>query len=221
MKIVFSVGGSLVMPDDIDIQFIKKFSSFVFELSECNKIAIVVGGGRIARKYINAADCFMASDVVKDNLGIEATHINAMLVASALGDRAFYVRRVSPEDLRKNKVVVTGGTTPGHSTDAVAAELAVAMDADLLVNASNVSGVYDKDPSKHPNARMLKKLMPEDLLQLISKLPQTPGKYALVDRVAAEAILKHGIRTIILDGSDVDNMKEAVEGRGFVGTSVE
>lgn len=209
------------MPDEIDVVFIEKFCSLIGELSGKHKIAIVVGGGRLARKYIKAAESFGASDELKDYLGIEATHLNAMLIVSAIGDKAVYRRNVSASDLSKEKIVVTGGTTPGHSTDGVAAQLAVEMEADLLINASNVKGVYEEDPSKNPNARLLDKITAEKLLDIVSKLPQTPGKYALMDKLAAETIKKSKIRTIVLDGRDVENIKKAVEGKKFFGTVVQ
>jgi len=219
LKIVFSVGGSLVVPEEVDPEFVRKFCSLVRELSSDHRIAVVVGGGRLARKYINAAGSFEVSDEVKDLLGIEATHLNAMLFAAALGDKAVYRRVVSAADLGGRQVVVTGGTTPGHSTDAVAAELAVKSEADLLVNVSNITGVYDSDPSANPNARLLKRVSADKLLELVSSLPQTPGKYALMDRLSVDTIRERGLKTLIL-GSDILNIRNAVLGKDFVGTTV-
>jgi uridylate kinase len=220
VKLVFSVGGSLVCPDGIDLSFIAQFSSLVDELSGMHEITVVVGGGKLARTYIRAAEDFQASDEVKDYLGIEATHLNAMLVASALGRQAVYRRTVSKKDFRKGVILVTGGTTPGHSTDAVAAELAVLMKADLLINASNITGVYEKDPSVSPAAKMLEKITPVELLKIVARLPQTPGKYALIDKLAVQTIKKAKIKTIILNGRDIENIKKAVEGKKFTGTIV-
>ncbi|MDD5111791.1 MAG: UMP kinase [Candidatus Altiarchaeota archaeon] len=221
MRIVFSVGGSLVVPDEIDDVFIEKFCALIGELRLRHRIAIVVGGGRLARRYIAAAENFQASDETRDLLGIEATHLNAMLVAAALGRIAAYRRVVKPSDLKSDLIVVTGGTTPGHSTDAVAAGIAVSMKADLLVNASNIKGVFDKDPSRNPKAVMIGRMTAERLLGIVSKLPQTPGKYALIDRLAVETIKKHRVRTVILNGGDIENLRNAVDGRPFVGTIVE
>ncbi len=220
MKIVFSVGGSLVYPESIDVSFIERFCSLIAELSRVHEIAVVVGGGRLARTYIHAAEEFQASDNIKDYLGIEATHLNAMLVAAALGRQAFYKRTVSKADFKKGVIVVTGGTTPGHSTDAVAAKIAVLMKADLLINASNITGVYEKDPSVSPTAKLLEKITPEELLKIVARLPQTPGKYALIDRLAVEIIKKAKIKTIILNGRDLGNIRACVEGRRFKGTEV-
>jgi len=220
LKIVFSVGGSLVCPDEIDTGFIESFCSFIDQLSSKHKIAIVVGGGRLARKYISAAEKFSKSHDTLDYLGIKATHLNAMLVAAALGNKAEYVWSVSKADLHGKKIVVTGGTTPGHSTDAVAAEIAVKMKADLLVNASNIKGVYEEDPSKNQNAKMIERITPNELLKIISKLPQTPGKYALIDKLAVQTIRKNKIKTVILDGRNTENIRMAVEGRKFSGTLI-
>ena len=218
MKIVFSVGGSLVCPDELDLDFIKSFCSFVKQLSKQHRISIVVGGGRLARKYISASRS--SSNEIKDLLGIEATHLNAMLVAACLGARSVYLRRVSPGDLKSNSIVVTVGTTPGHSTDAVAAEIAVKMKADLIVNASNIKGVFSMDPSKNPNAKLLSNMTSKELLEIVSNLPQTPGKYALIDHLAVETISKNKIKTIILNGRNLSNIRKAIEGKEFTGTLV-
>jgi uridylate kinase len=220
LKIVFSVGGSLVCPDEIDIDFIKRFCSFIGGISSKHRIAIVVGGGRLARKYIQAAEKFTKSREILDYFGIKATYLNAMLVAAALGAKGEYVWSVSKSDLQGKKIVVTGGTTPGHSTDAVAAEIAVMMKADLLVNASNIKGVFEEDPRKNPKARMLKEITAGRLLGIISKLPQTPGKYALIDKLAVKTIRKHKIKTLILDGRNLSNLKKAIEGKRFSGTLI-
>ncbi|MBM3309134.1 MAG: UMP kinase [Candidatus Altiarchaeales archaeon] len=220
MKIVFSVGGSLVCPEEIDIRFIERFCSLLKQLSLKHKIAVVVGGGRLARKYIQAARKFTRSRDMLDYFGIKATYLNAMLLSAALGNKAEYVWNASKPDLRTRKIVVTGGTTPGHSTDAVAAEIAVMMKADLLVNASNIKGVYEEDPRKNPKARLLKKITAKELSAIISKLPQTPGKYALIDKLAVNTIKKHKIKTLILDGRNLGNLKKAVEGKRFTGTII-
>jgi len=220
LKIVFSVGGSLVCPEEIDIRFIERFCSLLKQLSLKHKIAVVVGGGRLARKYIQAARKFTRSRDMLDYFGIKATYLNAMLLSAALGNKAEYVWNASKPDLRTRKIVVTGGTTPGHSTDAVAAEIAVMMKADLLVNASNIKGVYEEDPRKNPKARLLKKITAKELSAIISKLPQTPGKYALIDKLAVNTIKKHKIKTLILDGRNLGNLKKAVEGKRFTGTII-
>lgn len=219
MKVVISLGGSTIVPDELDVGYVREFAELARKLSSKHQLAVVTGGGRLARKYIQAADSFNVTDEAKDWIGISATHLNAILVASGISN-AVYKREFNLNDVKEGKVVVTGGTTPGHSTDAVAAEIAVQMKADLLVNASNIKGVYEEDPDVNPKAKLIEKISAGELLAMVSQLPQTPGKYALMDKQAVETIKENKIKTIIL-GSDTGNMENAIQGKKFVGTTVE
>ncbi|MDD1757771.1 MAG: UMP kinase, partial [Methanotrichaceae archaeon] len=124
MRIVYSLGGSILA--GLDSDKLKQYAEAFKELSNEHKIFIVVGGGRIARDYIQKARALGASEIFCDQIGIRATWLNAMLFAAAFGDAA-------PEDIPLNyseaaesryKIVVMGGVNPGQTTDAVSAMLA-------------------------------------------------------------------------------------------------
>ena len=80
--IIFSVGGSLIVPNDININFLKKFKELILkQIKKGKKIVIITGGGATARNYMNAASSVSKTDNEdKDWLGIHATRINGHLV---------------------------------------------------------------------------------------------------------------------------------------------
>jgi uridylate kinase len=225
MKIVISIGGSILVPGEIDIDYAKKLAELTNKLAEKHQIAIITGGGRTARKYIEPARKFGASEIFCDLIGITATRLNARLLAAVIGDKA---NLEPPKDfiaalkaMNFGKIVVMGGTHPGHSTDAVSALLAEYINADLLINATDVDGIYDKDPQKYGDAEMYDKLSVEQLVDMVKSYSLGAGKYELVDILAAKIIQRSKIKTIFLNGRKLDNMKNAIEGKRFTGTVIE
>ncbi|MBU4266789.1 MAG: UMP kinase [Candidatus Altiarchaeales archaeon] len=225
MKVVISVGGSILVPSDIDTAYIKDFAKLANELSNKHKIAIVTGGGRTARKYISPAREFGASEIFCDMIGISATRLNARLLSAAIGDKANmeppreFMTAMKAFDF--GKLVVMGGTHPGHSTDAVSALLAEYVGADLLINASDVDGIYDKDPGKHKDAKRYERIPIDKLVDMVKSYSAGAGKYELVDILAAKIIQRSKTRTIFVNGRDLKNLKNAIEGKKFTGTVVE
>ncbi|RLI73118.1 UMP kinase [Archaeoglobales archaeon] len=209
MIIVLSLGGSIFGNVDKIRQFAK-----VIEEIECDKIFVVVGGGKIAREYINKARKLGADEAFCDYLGIEVTRLNAMLLISALKSIAKKVPKdfVEAYELSKtSRIVVMGGTFPGHTTDATAALLAEFVNADLLLNATSVNGVYSADPKKDKDAKRFEKLTPNELVEIVRKGEIKAGSSNVIDLLAAKIIERSGIRTIIFLG-EPGNIKKVIEG---------
>jgi len=224
-KIVISIGGSILVPNDIDEDYAKELAKFANELHKKYKLCIVTGGGKTARKYIEIARNNGASDVHSDNLGIDASRLNARLLASIIGENTipeppkdFYS---ALRELNSGKIVVMGGTHPGHSTDAVSALLAEYINANLLINATDVDGIYDKDPQKYKDAKLLKRISIEKLVDMVKSYSLGAGKYELIDILAAKIIQRSRIKTIFLNGKNIQNMLNAIEGKKFTGTVIE
>jgi uridylate kinase len=224
MKIVISLGGSVMVPDGIDKEYVKKFSDLAKEIGKKHSIAIVTGGGKTARKYIEPARTFGASEFYCDLIGIDATRMNARILSAAIGEAASkepaknQIEAANQLDLKK--IVVMGGTEPGHSTDAVAALLAEYIKADLFINASNVDGIFDSDPAKNRSAKMFEKIKVAELIDLVKPSSLGAGKYELVDLMAAKIIQRSKMKAIFLNGKKLDNLKNAIDGKKFVGTSI-
>jgi len=222
MKLVLKISGKLVNPEDPG--YILKLANVVRDLvREGHRVAVVIGGGGIARKYIDACRSLGGSEGICDLIGIEASRLNALLFTIALGDLAYrrVVRNIDEmlEAWSTGLVVAAGGFQPGQSTVAVSAIIAEAISADLLIYATVVSGIYDRDPVSDPNAKLLKRVSVEDLRRILSKQSVSAGKYELIDPVALSIIERSRIRVAVIDGRDPTAIIQAVRGED-IGTLV-
>ncbi|WP_054841600.1 UMP kinase [Thermococcus peptonophilus] len=227
MRIVFDIGGSVLVPEDPDIDFIKAIAYELVKISEDHEVAVVVGGGKVARKYIHAAKTFTPNETFKDYIGIHITRANAMLLIAALGEKAypFVVQdfRKAWEVIQLKKIpIMVEPTPPGHTTDAVAALLAEYLQADLLVVVTNVDGVYDSDPKKNPpNAKKLDRITVDQLVEIAMQEESKAGGSGVVDALAAKFIQRGGkIKTYIVGKKDAYHLFDVVKGK-HSGTVVE
>jgi uridylate kinase len=183
-------------------------------------IGIVVGGGFIARTYIAVAKELALPREAQDTIAIEASRLNAKLVAMRLG-----VKRVSTTiqgmitELEKNQIGVMGGLRPGITTDTVAAILGDAWHADLLIKASDQDGVYTADPRLDKEAKLLYNLSYQDLVKILGGDQHRPGIHSIVDPVAAKFVAKHKLRLVVTNGFFPSNVRKALLGER-VGTLV-
>lgn len=219
MKIVISLGGS-VLTKELTTEHFKKYVGIVRRLAEKHRIIVVIGGGKVCREYQKIGKEIGAGVKERDFIGIVATHLNASTFASGLGNNGYLVKwkslKDTVEEIKKNfgrKIVVCGGYDVGTSSDCDAAYFAKLVKADLLINASNVSGVYSEDPKVNPNAEKFDRLSHEEFLKIIQKNAQIPGEYRLFDLKAAKLVKKFKIRTILIDGNNPEEIIKAVEGQ--------
>ncbi len=220
MKIVISLGGSL-LTKELTVENFGKYVDAVKKLRELgHKVIVVCGGGKVCREYQNIARSFDANKDKLDFIGIMASHINASTFYTCLGDLGYLIRWKSLKDIEKevvenfeNKIIVAGGYDVGVSTDYDASYLAKIVKADMLINATNVSGVYDKDPNKYSDAKKIPKMSYQEFIDIIKNNVQSPGEYRLFDLKAAELIKDANIRTLIIDGNNPDEIIKAVEGK--------
>ncbi|HOO03736.1 MAG TPA: UMP kinase [Methanomassiliicoccales archaeon] len=223
-KVVVSLGGSVIVPDDDDDIFLKRFAEMVWSLCDRYQLYLVCGGGRIARYYIKVGRALGLQESDLDELGIMTTRINATLVARVLGERS--IGKVPTDILeahrmeRKGKVVVMGGTVPGHTTDAVSAMLAKEVKAVRIVNGTSVDAVYTADPRKDPKAERLPRLTHQQLYELVNVGLHGAGPSNVFDRLGAQIARDNHIDIYIVDGRDLADMRAAIEGRPIKGTVV-
>ena len=223
-KVVISIGGSVLVPDENDADYMKSLSSVLKELSSTHKLFIITGGGRIARYYITSGRALGADEHYLDELGIEVTRLNARLLIKALGDHAYPKPAESFEEASKagesHKIVVMGGTAPGHTTDAVSAILTEKVGAVRLVNATNVDGVYDSDPKKNDDAKKFDRMSYEQLRSLSLKKHDRAGPTVIFDPKGAEIIAKAKIPLYVCHGRDLLALRNAILAEDFGGTVV-
>ncbi|RLE69025.1 MAG: UMP kinase [Thermoprotei archaeon] len=216
MRIVISLGGSLITRE-LTANNIKKYGDVLKRIKDMgHQLAVVCGGGKVAREYINVAKELGVNNTIADQIGILATFLNAYLIIAALGEYAYREPLKRVNDLEKymytDKILVFGGNEPGVSTDFDAAILAEYFNADLLINATNVDGVYEENPRKNPNARKFDELSYSKFEEIILKNKQAPGKYELFDISALKIIERSKIKLIVLNGIDPENILKAVVG---------
>ena len=216
MKVVITLGGSL-LTKELSSENFRKYAEVLLKIKEkVERLIVVCGGGKTARKYMKIAKGFNPTLTFLDRIGIVATHLNALALISALGEKAYQkvVRSVEEiENIPKEKIIVCGGNEPGHSTDFDAALFAEAIRADLLIKATNVDGVYSSDPRKDPNAKKFEKLSYEDFEKIILKNKQEPGKYSLFDLSAIKIVERSKIKLIVINGEDSEEIIRAIEGK--------
>ena len=224
MKISLSLGGSL-LTGKTEEPYVElspdKYRIYADTLKELHdqghEIMVVCGGGKPARHLIDVSRRLGGSRDVQDLLGVKASHVNALLMMSALGDHAdqnrIYQRASDINHAPAGKILVGGGYKPGSSTDYRAVIFADKMGADLIINATDVPGVYDKNPKKHADAAKLKELTYDQLETIIKEnTRQAPGEYGLFDLKAVKRAKKAGIPVVFIDGTDPQEIKRAVEG---------
>lgn len=222
MKIVISLGGSLINPGKIDYNFLKQFKKTILKLKE-HKFILVTGGGKIARDYINALRKEGLNDNIQSLIGIKTTKLNAMLVSNFLN-----LHILIPDSLidlskmmKEHRVIVCGalGYNPGMTTDGSAADIARWWKADVFINMTNVKGLYNKDPKKFKDAKFIPEISFDDFLKRVNKIKFRAGQHFVLDQSGARIITKYKIKTIILQG--IKNLENCVNGRKFVGTIID
>jgi uridylate kinase len=216
MRVVICIGGSVLAPE-LEADRVNAHADTIDGLvSEGHEVAAIVGGGSVARRYIGTARDLGATEYDLDALGIDVTRLNARLLLTALESSATPEPAESHEDarasLRRGEVAVMGGTVPGHTTDAVAALLAEMVEADLLVYATSVAGVFSADPNESGDAERYDRLTAGELVDVISTIGTAAGSKAPVDLLAAKIIERSGIRAVVLDGTEPSRIAAAVAG---------
>lgn len=223
MKIVLKLGGH-TLTEKLTSNALTPYLNVIKTLAkQKHRIATITGGGRIAREYIEIARKFKANESFSDELGIDVARLNAKLLIAGLGNLAWAKVPLTLEDVavgfQSGRIVVMGGLTPGQSTAAVSALVAERVGADLLLIATNVDGVYSADPRKDKNAQKLHKVSIRELHRIISKGGARAGEYELLDLVTLSILKRSKMKTIIINGSNPQNILKAVSG-AKIGTQV-
>ncbi|EMA19448.1 MULTISPECIES: UMP kinase [Haloarcula] len=224
MKVVVSIGGSVLAPD-LDADRVADYADAIQSLdAQGHTLGTVVGGGPTARDYIGTARDLGANEIELDQLGIAVTRLNGRLLIAALDDRAAPTPAESYDEgreaIRRGDIPVLGGIVAAQTTDAVAAAFAEYVGADLLVYATSVPGVYNADPNEDDDATRFDELGASELVDVIADIEMDAGSSAPVDLLAAKIIQRSGIRTIVLDGTDPEHVVRAVEDGEFDGSEI-
>src|SRR3989344_2109597 len=220
--IVISLGGSLIVPDSIDVNFLEKFKKLIKKNENKYKFVVACGGGSIARKYIKALREAGKSEYLQSMSGIAVTRLNARFMTYFFGKDA---NEGIPHDmlqvknlLGKNDFVFCGALryAEKETTDATSAKLASFFKTEFI-NLTLVSGLHDKNPLKHKNAKFIPKISWQKFYNMAKKIPYKPGQHFVLDQEAAKIIFKHRIKTYII-GKDLNQLDKLLSGKKFKGT---
>ena len=230
MTKVLSVGGSIVVPNQPDTEFLTKFVSMVKEWLEedaSRKLILVVGGGAPARVNQNAysdisknVNSNSASDAA-DWIGIMATRLNAQLVKACFGELCqndVVYDPTAPIDF-KGRVLLAAGWHPGFSTDNDAVLLAEKHDAKTVVNLSNIEKVYTDDPRKNPDAKPIDEISWKDFRKMVGN-EWTPGKNCPFDPIASKKADECKMTVICASGKNIENIRAILNDQEFIGTKI-
>lgn len=219
-RIVIKLSGRIFSMDNA--KMLKDYASFLVKISKICQPIIIAGGGNIARHYIAHARSSGADESTLDELGIEISRLNAKLLIYALKNKAYSHPPTTLQEVRHavddGLIVVAGGLHPGQSTNGTAALIAEKINAEQFLNATDVDGVYDRDPNKFKNAKKFKRIELKNLRNMLVHEDSLAGGYDLMDIVALKIIERSKIKTRILQ-ADIKTLEKAIKGMD-VGTEI-
>jgi len=222
--IIISLGGSLIVPDQIDIEFLKNFKSLIISKIETGKkFVIITGGGKTCRRYQGVArEISNPSDEDLDWIGIASLRLNAELMRVIFENFSYkkVIQDLSKISSFEDKSVIIGSAyEPGQSTDWDAVLAAKTIFSKKIINLSNTDYVYDSDPKQNPNAQKIEKISWTDYRKLIPK-DWNPGLNSPFDPIASREAESLGLEVVIMNGKNIENLKNYLDGKPFVGTVI-
>lgn len=223
-RIVVSVGGSLIVPDQIDTNFLIRFKALILENVEKGfTFSIIAGGGKTARRYQDAAHAVTPlSPQDLDWIGIHATRLNAQLLRNIFSDyaHAHIIKNPTAEIDITDPIIIGSGWQPGCSTDYVAVLMAKNLGATRLINlTTTIDYVYNKDPHVDPRGKKMEKVSWTEFRNIIPK-EWSPGLSSLFDPVAAKEAEAIGLELAIISGAKLEEFSHYLDDTPFIGTII-
>ncbi len=221
--IVISLGGSLIIPDQIDVDFLKAFKALILShVALGKKFVIITGGGKLCRRYQDVAkEISSPSSEDLDWIGIASLRLNAQLLRVIFEDKTEnkVIKNLSEQFDFGKPIVVGSAYEPGQSTDWDAVLAAKNVGAKKIINLSNTDYVYDSDPKKNPNAKKIEEISWAEYRKLIPS-EWNPGLNSPFDPIASKEAEEMGIEVVIMNGKPIDNLTHYLNGEKFLGTVI-
>jgi uridylate kinase len=223
MRVVLRIGGSVVA-SPVNIELISKYADLLRTLKEQGHgVAVVVGGGTLAREFITIAKKLGLDEQAQDEIAISVSRVFAQLFLKKLGEMGCKAVPLTVDEaadcLNEGKILVMGGLKHGMTTDTVAALIAERINADLLVKGTDQDGVYNKDPKKYEDAVKLDHLSFDDLANVFSESKHKAGIHQIIDPEAVKILKRKRVRLVVVNGFKPENILAAVNGKS-VGTVI-
>ena len=221
--IIISLGGSLIIPDQIDVDFLKDFKALILsQIAKGKKFVIITGGGKICRRYQEAAkETSSPSNEDLDWIGIASLKLNAELLRVIFGADAHgsVVSNLSTHFDFEKMIVIGSAYGPGRSTDFDAVEAAKNIGAKKIINLSNIDYVYDSDPKINPNAKKIEKISWAEYRKLIPA-EWNPGLNSPFDPIASKMAEEEGMEVVIMNGKPISDLANYLNSEKFFGTVI-
>ncbi len=222
MRIVVRIGGSVVA-SPVNTELMSKYVDIMKTVKQGHEVAVVLGGGALAREFIGIAKNLGLDMQAQDEIAISCSRLFAQLFLKKLGEAGCSKVALTLDDaadcLKEGKIIVMGGLKPGITTDAVAALIAERLDAELLVKGTDQNGVYDKDPKKFADAVKLDRLSLDDLTRILELNVHKAGMHQIIDPVAVEVLKRKRLKLVVVHGFEPQNILAAINGEN-VGTVI-
>ncbi len=218
--IVLSLGGSIIIPNDINLKFLKEFKKTILSNAKKYKFVIVCGGGSIARKYINALKDKPVE--LQSYSGISATRMNARFVSYFFDfDQKEIPHTLEnvEEKLKSQEIVFCGalGYKKDQTSDSTAIEVAKRLKS-KFINITDVKGLYTKDPNKYKDAKLVKEISREKFYKIANEIKFKPGQHFVIDQHASKLIVENKITAyVIKENKELNNI---LQGKKFIGTII-
>ena len=223
MRLVVRIGGSVVA-SPINTELISEYADLIRTVKDQgHEVAVVVGGGALAREFIKIAKNLGLDMPAQDEIAISCSRLFAQLFLKKLGEIGCSKVATTLDDaancLYEGKVMVMGGLKPGITTDTVAALVAERVNADLLVKGTDQDGVYNADPRTNPDAVKLDELSFDHFSKIFEGSVHKAGIHQIIDPEAIKVLKRHRVKLIVVNGFKPKNILAAVSGEK-VGTVI-
>ena len=229
-KILLKLSGEALMGDQefgISSDVIASYAKQIKEIVDLGvEVSIVIGGGNIFRGLSGAAQG--VDRVTGDHMGMLATVINSLALQNSIEKLGVptrvqtaiempkvaepFIKRRAQRHLEKGRVVIFGAGTgnPYFTTDTAAALRAIEMETNVVIKATKVDGIYDKDPVKYPDAKKYETVTYNEVLAKDLKV---------MDATAISLCRENKLPIIVFNSLVEGNLKKVVMGE-HIGTTV-
>lgn len=227
-NIIISLGGSLVVPNDIDTAFLKVFKKSILKNLNIKRFFIFVGGGKVCRDYQKALLEFGADNKERDWMGINISKLNAEIVKQSFDKVAFEKVLTDPTKKVNSRrdVAIFAGWKPGWSTDYCSVILAKNMGIKTIINLTNIDYVYDRDPNAPPSrkalageAKPLKEINWKDFRKIVGNR-WIPGLSVPFDPRASKMAEVLKIKVVVINGKHLERLESFLNNKPFLGTVI-
>ena len=223
--IILSLGGSQIIPENINLNYLIKFKKVLKKNTKHNKFIVVCGGGSIARKYIHALKSIKINETLQSLAGISATRMNARFMNYFFNINPKYgiphTMRTLKKYIKKQDIIFCGALEykPNQTSDSTSAEIAKEFKSEFI-NITNIKGLYTKNPKEFKDAKFIPEITWKEFDKRANQIKFKPGQHFVLDQNASKIIMQSKIPTYII-GNDLNQLDNIIKNKKFIGTIIQ